>query len=202
MWLLDEGHRVEAIDRALVDWGMPMGPLRLADEVGLDVSAKVGRILHEAFPDRLLFPAWIERIAGDATRLGAKSGRGIYAYKKGREQEPDPAIYAVLGLAPAAELAPPSAERLILPMVNEAARCLAEGIVDGPGALDLALVFGIGFPPFRGGLCRWADSEGLPTIVTRLEALAAARGPRLAPSDALRQFAARGGFYSAASTAT
>ncbi len=195
MWLLDEGHRVEAIDRALVDWGMPMGPLRLADEVGLDVSAKVGHILHQAFPDRLLFPAWIERISGDGNRLGTKSGRGIYSYKRGREQEPDPAVYAVLGLAPAAELAPPSAERLILPMVNEAARCLAEGIVEGPGALDLALVFGIGFPPFRGGLCRWADSAGLDTLVQKLEALAAEHGPRLAPSDALRSFAAKGGFY-------
>ena len=202
MWLLDEGHRVEAIDRALVDWGMPMGPLRLADEVGLDVSAKVGHILHEAFPDRLLFPAWIERIAGETGRLGAKSGQGDLSLQGraragGRSGDLRRSRSRAGGRARAA-----FAERLILPMVNEAARCLAEGIVDGPGALDLALVFGIGFPPFRGGLCRWADSEGLPTIVTRLEALAAARGPRLAPSDALRQFAARGGFYSAASTAT
>lgn len=202
MWLLDEGHRVEAIDRSLVEWGMPMGPLRLADEVGLDVSAKVGYILHQAFPDRLHFPAWIERISGDADRLGTKSGRGVYRYKDGHEQEADPAFYAILGLAPAAELAAPSAERLILPMVNEAARCLAEGLVEGPGALDLALVLGIGFPPFRGGLCRWADSEGLDSVVQRLEALAAERGPRLAPSAALRQFAARGGFYSDRAAAT
>ena len=195
MWLLDEGHRVEAIDRALVEWGMPMGPLRLADEVGLDVSAKVGHILHDAFPDRLLFPAWIDRIGDDRSRLGVKTGKGIYRYQDGREQDADPAIYAVLDLSPQAELAPPPAERLILPMVNEAARCLAEAIVEGPGALDLALVFGIGFPPFRGGLCRWADGLGLNTIVTRLEALAAERGPRLAPSEALRRFAARGGFY-------
>ena len=202
MWLLDEGHRVEAIDRAMVDWGMPMGPLRLADEVGLDVSAKVGRILHDAFPDRLIFPSWIDRIGEDKGRLGAKSGKGIYRYKDGREQDADPAIYAILNLTPAAGLAPPEAERPILAMVNEAARCLAESVVEGPGALDLALVFGIGFPPFRGGLCRWADSEGLPTIVHRLEALTAERGPRLAPSEALRRFADRGGFYSAASSAT
>ena len=195
MWLLDEGHRVEAIDRALVDWGMPMGPLRLADEVGLDVSAKVGHILHDAFPDRLLFPAWIDRIAEDRSRLGTKSGKGIYLYKNGREQEADPAIYAILQLTPPAGLAPPPAERPILAMVNEAARCLAESVVEGPGPLDLALVLGLGFPPFRGGLCRWADGEGLDTIVTRLESLAAERGPRLAPSDALREFAARGGFY-------
>lgn len=195
MWLLEEGHRVEAIDRALVDWGMPMGPLRLADEIGLDVSAKVGHILHDAFPDRLLFPSWIEQIAEDKQRLGTKTGKGIYCYKGGREQGVDPAIYAVLDLTPASDLAPPQAERLILPMVNEAARCLAEEIVEGPGPLDLALIFGTGFPPFRGGLCRWADSEGLEGIIARLELLAADFGPRHAPSDALRHYAARGGFY-------
>ena len=195
MWLLEEGHRVEAIDRALVEWGMPMGPLRLADEVGLDVSTKVGHILHAAFPERLQFPAWIERIAEDGGRLGVKTGKGIYRYQDGREHEADPSIYAILPLTPRSELPLPDAERLILPMVNEAARCLSESIVEGPGPLDLALVLGIGFPPFRGGLCRWADSEGLSTIVTRLEALADERGPRLAPSDALRGYASRGGFY-------
>ncbi len=199
LWLLDEGHRVEVIDRGLVDWGMPMGPLRLADEVGLDVSAKVGGILHDAFPDRLLFPPWIERIGEDPQRLGTKTGKGIYRYANGREQGVDPAIYAVLDLTPASDPAPPEAERLILPMVNEAARCLAEEIVEGPGPLDLALIFGIGFPPFRGGLCRWADGEGLDVLIGRLEGLAARCGPRHAPSDALRHYAARGGFYRAGS---
>ena len=83
----------------------------------------------------------------------------------------------------------------MLSMVNEAARCLAEGIVAGPGPLDLALVLGLGFPPHRGGLCRWADAQGLDVVVRHLEALAAERGPRLAPSEALRSFAARGSFY-------
>ena len=168
----------------------------MPDDVAIDVSVKVGQVLQAAFPDRLNFPAWIDRIAEDKGRLGTKTGKGVYSYRDGREQEVDPAIYAILNLTPKAELPPPSAERLILPMVNEAARCLAEEIVEGPGPLDLALVFGIGFPPFRGGLCRWADSEGLDSIVQQLEALAATRGPRLAPSDALRKLAARGGFYS------
>ena len=101
---------ITGIDRALVDWGMPMGPLRLADEVGLDVSAKVGHILHDAFPDRLLFPAWIDRIAEDRSRLGTKSGKGIYLYKDGRELEADPAVYAILQLTPPAGLGPPPAE--------------------------------------------------------------------------------------------
>jgi 3-hydroxyacyl-CoA dehydrogenase/enoyl-CoA hydratase/3-hydroxybutyryl-CoA epimerase len=87
------------------------------------------------------------------------------------------------------------AERMVLRMVDEAARCLAEGIVAGPGPLDLALVFGIGFPPFRGGLCRWADAEGPAAIAGRLERLAAEIGPRFAPSEALRAVAGRGAFY-------
>jgi 3-hydroxyacyl-CoA dehydrogenase/enoyl-CoA hydratase/3-hydroxybutyryl-CoA epimerase len=87
---------------------------------------------------------------------------------------------------------------MILPMVNEAARCLEERIVDGPGALDLALVFGIGFPPFRGGLCRWADAEGLPAIVAELDRLAVTAGARLMPSPALKRYAERGGFYRSA----
>jgi 3-hydroxyacyl-CoA dehydrogenase/enoyl-CoA hydratase/3-hydroxybutyryl-CoA epimerase len=197
MWLLDEGHRVEAIDRALVDWGMPMGPLRLADEVGLDVSAKVGQILAAAFPGRLAFPAWIDRIASDPSRLGVKTGRGVYRYDGRDEKGVDPAAYALLGLAPRRELPPPEAARLVLPMVNEAARCLEEGIVDGAGALDLALVFGVGFPPFRGGLCRWADAEGLPAMVAELDRLAVTVGERLMPSPALRRYAERGGFYRA-----
>ena len=195
MWLLDERHRVEAIDRAMVTWGMPMGPLRLADEVGLDVSAKVGHILHEAFPDRLQFPPWIDRLAGDTKRLGLKSGLGVYRYENRREKDVDPAIYAVLGIEPDRDLAPPDPRRMILPMVNEAARCLEERIVPAAGPLDLALVFGTGFPPFRGGLCRWADAEGLPQIIGELEALAATVSPRLAPSPALRRLAERGGFY-------
>lgn len=197
MWLLDEGYRVEDVDRAMLEWGMPMGPLRLADEVGLDVSAKVGQILHAAFPERLVFPAWIERLAEDAARLGVKSGKGIYRYTGGRDAGADPALYATLGLRP--ERRNPDlaalAERLVLPMVNEAARCLGERLVEGPGPLDLALVLGIGFPPFRGGLCRWADERGLASIVDDLRHLATTCGPRMAPSEELVRQAAQGAFY-------
>jgi 3-hydroxyacyl-CoA dehydrogenase/enoyl-CoA hydratase/3-hydroxybutyryl-CoA epimerase len=195
MWLLHEGHRAEAIDRAMLDWGMPMGPMRLADEVGLDVSAKVGHILHDAFPERLVFPDWIERMGVDPKRLGLKTGLGVYRYEGRQETRVDPAIYAMLGLTPRSDLGAPEAARMILPMVNEAARCLEEGIVESPGSLDLAMIFGIGFPPFRGGLCRWADHEGLPAIVAELDRLAATEGTRLAPSPALRRYAERGGFY-------
>ncbi len=198
MWLLDEGFRIEDIDRAMLDWGMPMGPLRLGDEVGLDVSAKVGHILHEAFGDRLPFPAWIDKLP-ESGRLGVKSGLGIYRYEGKRQLGPDEAVYGVLGLNPRhrdPELEA-LAERMVLPMVNEAARCLEEGIVGSPGELDLAMVFGTGFPPFRGGLCRWADGTGLEALADRLERYAEAVGPRFAPSDALRRFAKQGGFAAA-----
>ena len=199
LWLIDEGHRIEDVDRAMVDWGMPMGPARLADEVGLDVAAKVSHILTEAFGERLPFPPWLDRLP-EGGRLGLKNGRGIYLYEGRKAKRVDPAVAAEIGITPrraAPELAA-LARRMILPMVNEAARCLAEGIVEGPGPLDLAMIFGTGFPPFRGGLCRWADAEGLPALVGELEALAAAVGPRHLPSEALRSFAAGGGFYAAA----
>ena len=199
LWLLDEGHRIEDIDRAMVRWGMPMGPMRLADEVGLDVAAKVGHILTDAFGERLPFPAWLDRLPENG-RLGLKNGRGIYRYEGRKEKAVDPAVYGEIGITPTRR--DPDldalAERMILPMVNEAARCLEEGIVDGPGPLDLALIFGIGFPPWRGGLCRWADEQGLQHLVEKLERLARDVGPRHEPSEALRRLAAAGGFYAAA----
>jgi 3-hydroxyacyl-CoA dehydrogenase/enoyl-CoA hydratase/3-hydroxybutyryl-CoA epimerase len=196
--LLDEGHRVETIDGAMLDWGMPMGPLRLADEVGLDVSARVAHQLQAAFPDRLRFPSWLERLPSSG-RTGVKGGLGVYRYAGRRERGVDPAIYALVGRRPARGRTDRAAlaDRMILPMVDEAARCLEEGIVEGPGPLDLAMIFGTGFPPFRGGLCRWADSIGLATVILRLEA--AAGGGTPPPSDALRRLAAAGGFYASRS---
>lgn len=196
LWLLDEGHAIEDIDRAMTEWGMPMGPMRLADEVGLDVAAKVGHILTEAFGERLPFPLWLDRLP-ESGRLGLKNGRGIYRYEGRKEKEVDPAVYAEIGVRPTRR-APDLgklARRMVLPMINEAARCLDEGIVEGPGPLDLAMIFGTGFPPFRGGLCRWADGEGLPRLVDELVSLAREVAPRHEPCDALRRFATAGGFY-------
>jgi 3-hydroxyacyl-CoA dehydrogenase / enoyl-CoA hydratase / 3-hydroxybutyryl-CoA epimerase len=201
-WLLDEGHRIEDIDRAMVDWGMPVGPLALTDEVGIDVAGKVAHIMAGAFADRVRLPAWLDRL-GDGDRLGVKNGKGIYRYEGRERQEPDPAFYVALGLEPKdqgrAEDGAPGleglADRMVLPMVNEAARCLEEQVVRSAGDLDLAMIFGTGYPPFRGGLCRWADQQGLPQIVATLERLEGAAGDRFRPSEALRSTAAAGGFY-------
>ena len=201
-WLLDEGRRIEDIDRAMVDWGMPVGPLVLTDEVGIDVAGKVAHIMADAFADRVRLPAWLDRLsAGD--RLGVKNGKGIYRYEGRERQEPDPEVYAALGLDPEhtgnsgggePDLAA-MADRMVLPMVNEAARCLEEQVVRSAGDLDLALILGTGFPPFRGGLCRWADQQGLPQLIAQLERLEGAAGARFHPSEALRATAAAGGFY-------
>jgi 3-hydroxyacyl-CoA dehydrogenase/enoyl-CoA hydratase/3-hydroxybutyryl-CoA epimerase len=127
MWLLDEGYRIEDVDRAMLEWGMPMGPLRLADEVGLDVSAKVGHILHAAFGERLPFPAWIDQLAQEG-RLGVKTGLGVYRYEGKKQLGPDPAIYAILGLTPRQRDVDLRrlAERMVVALVKEAARGLED----------------------------------------------------------------------------
>lgn len=196
MTLVAEGHAIEEIDTAMVDWGMPMGPIALTDEVGIDVAIKVAHILGEAFGERLAAPAGQDKLIS-AGRLGAKNGKGFYRYEDGRRAGPDNEVYSLLGLHHRVREANPSrlVERMILPMVNEAARCLEERIVAHPGPLDLALIMGTGFPPFRGGLCRWADGQGLTEVVRDLERLAENVAPRFQPCPALRRAASAGGFY-------
>jgi 3-hydroxyacyl-CoA dehydrogenase / enoyl-CoA hydratase / 3-hydroxybutyryl-CoA epimerase len=196
LWLLDEGYRIEDLDRAMTEWGMPVGPMELSDEVGIDVATKVAHILHEAFSDRLPIPDWLDRTP-QSGRLGTKNGKGFYRYEGRERKGPDPEVYNLLGIQPRVSNPDPGAiaDRMVLPMVNEAARCLEEGVVRTAGDVDLSLIFGTGFPPFRGGLCRWADQEGLGRIIATLERLESAVSERFRPSDALRATAAAGGFY-------
>jgi 3-hydroxyacyl-CoA dehydrogenase/enoyl-CoA hydratase/3-hydroxybutyryl-CoA epimerase len=196
LWLLDEGYRIEDLDRAMTDWGMPMGPMALTDEVGIDVATKVAHILHEAFGGRLPMPAWLDRMP-EHKRLGTKNQSGFYRYEGRERKDPDPSVYPLLGLQPRVQDPDPGliADRMVLPMVNEAARCLEEGVVRSAAELDLALIFGTGFPPFRGGLCRWADQEGLNRVLATLERLESAVGERFQPSEALQRTAEAGGFY-------
>ncbi|HEX7052266.1 MAG TPA: 3-hydroxyacyl-CoA dehydrogenase NAD-binding domain-containing protein [Longimicrobiales bacterium] len=198
-WLLSEGASIEAVDDVLLDFGMPMGPFRLLDEVGLDISRHAAGVLYEAFGDRMQ-PAPALLKLGETARLGRKGGLGFYRYEGEKATEPDPEIYAALGdTVPAERRAIPAErirERTILVMINEAARALEDGIVDDPGAVDLALITGIGFPPFRGGLLRYADTIGLAAIADRLEAFERDLGPRFQPAPLLREYAAAGrGFY-------
>lgn len=200
LWLLHEGHRIEDVDRPMKEWGMPMGPIALTDEVGIDVAVEVAHTLNDAFGDRLPLPPWIDRPVADG-RLGAKNGKGFYLYEKGERTEPDRSVFALLGVEPRGE--DPEAERagawivdrMVLRMVDEAARCLTEEVVGSPEELDLAMILGTGFPPFRGGICRYADRRGLGEVVATLERLAGEVGERYRPSEALKKTAEEGGFY-------
>lgn len=193
-YLLAEGVPVEAIDAALVRWGFPVGPVTLLDEVGIDVGLKVGKILYEAFGARMAPPPAVERLVEDQ-RFGKKNGRGFYDYasKKKGQREVDKSVYAVLGVEPVLDL--PSgeiAERCALQMVNEAAYCLGEGILRSARDGDIGAVFGLGFPPFRGGPFRYVDALGAKDVVRRLQALEQAKGERFRPAPILVEYAAQG----------
>jgi 3-hydroxyacyl-CoA dehydrogenase/enoyl-CoA hydratase/3-hydroxybutyryl-CoA epimerase len=190
-YLLAEGVPVEKIDAALVRWGFPVGPVTLLDEVGIDVGLKVGKILHDAFGARMAPPPAVERLVEDQ-RFGKKNGRGFYDYtsKKKGKRDVDESVYSVLGVEPKTDMSSGDiAERCALQMVNEAAHCLGEGILRSPRDGDIGAVFGLGFPPFRGGPFRYVDAVGVKEIVRRLETLEKAHGVRFAPAPALVEHA-------------
>lgn len=184
-FLLEEGYSGEAIDRAMKGFGMPMGPLALLDEVGIDVANKAGQVMVDAFPDRLTASSGIRKLL-ESGRLGRKNGRGVYLWSEGKRTGVDPEIYKVLGVSGDRQGTPGTIiERMVLAMINEASLILDGGVVSSPGQIDLAMIMGTGFPPFRGGLLRYADSLGLPEVVQRLENLAASVGPRFTPARPL-----------------
>jgi 3-hydroxyacyl-CoA dehydrogenase/enoyl-CoA hydratase/3-hydroxybutyryl-CoA epimerase len=189
-FLLEEGNTIESLDKAMVDFGMPMGPMALLDEVGIDVAAKVAHILGDAFGERVQPSSIVDKLFADG-RAGKKNGKGLYLYKDGKRQGPDPSIYKVLGIvAPHAADANAVVERMILSMINEAALILEEKIVGSAAELDLAMIMGTGFPPFRGGLMRHADALHTPYIVARLDELASKYGRRFNATEPLRRLAA------------
>jgi 3-hydroxyacyl-CoA dehydrogenase/enoyl-CoA hydratase/3-hydroxybutyryl-CoA epimerase/3-hydroxyacyl-CoA dehydrogenase/enoyl-CoA hydratase/3-hydroxybutyryl-CoA epimerase/enoyl-CoA isomerase len=197
--LLEEGADPRAIDRAATAFGMPMGPITLNDLVGLDTSLYAGRVVNAAFADRAKVTRVLDELV-KAGRLGQKSGAGFYTYAKGKRGADDPYLTAMLERLGARRRDYTQEElqdRLFLPMLTEASRVLTEGIVREPGDLDMGLILGIGFPAFRGGLLRWADSLGLPAVLDRLRKYESL-GSRFAPTEQMRKLAAAGkGFYNA-----
>ena len=202
IWCLLEGATIEEVDGALKAWGWPAGGLSLLDEVGLDVAYHAGQVLLARLGDRLDPPVAFQRMIDDG-RKGRKAGRGFYRYdgavpragsgaKTGKEKVPDPAVYELLGWQPRPLAAGEIAERCWLQMLNEVARTMEEGILRDPDAVDVGVIFGFGFPPFRGGILREADRVGADEIVRRLDAYAERHGKRLAPAPLLREMAARG----------
>ena len=195
-FLLEEGYAINAIDKALVKFGMPMGPLNLLDEVGIDVVQKAGHVLAEAFGDRAKASKLVDLLVGDE-RFGKKNGRGVYKWVNGKKTEPDPAVYRLVGSTGSVEgNATDIVIRMVAAMINEAAMILDEGIAACAGDLDLAMIMGTGFPPFHGGLLRYADDMGIAHVVETLRALEAKHGTRFTPSAALLRVEAGGcGFY-------
>ncbi len=194
--LLQEGVAMEAIDEAMMEWGFPVGPITLYDEVGLDVAAKSGGILAEAFADRIEPNTVLGRLIEDG-RLGRKNGRGFYSYDGGKKAGPDPGVYALIGShvrrsMPVEEIQ----QRLALGMINEAVRTLEDGVLRSARDGDVGAVFGIGFPPFRGGPFWYVDRTGAAAVVEQLRALEGRFGTRYAPAPLLVRKAEAGEFFS------
>jgi 3-hydroxyacyl-CoA dehydrogenase/enoyl-CoA hydratase/3-hydroxybutyryl-CoA epimerase len=186
--VLVEGASIEDVDRALVEWGFPVGPITLLDEVGIDVGAKVGKVMSAAFGERLHAPDALAKLVAEG-RLGRKAQKGFYLYQKGKKGGVDPAVYDLL---PGGRSRKPVdraavAERIVLQMVNEACLCLGEGILRSARDGDVGAVFGLGFPPFRGGPFRWADALGTGALLERMERLRGELGPRFAPAPLLAE---------------
>jgi 3-hydroxyacyl-CoA dehydrogenase/enoyl-CoA hydratase/3-hydroxybutyryl-CoA epimerase len=192
-FLMGDGASVQDVDRVAKVFGMPMGPFRLIDEVGIDVSGHAGAALHAGLGDRLT-PAPALLGLGKTNRLGKKGGLGFYAYEKGRAKEVDESIYAALGSTLAARRSFTDREirqRLVIAMVNEAARILDDGIVTAARDVDLAMIMGTGFPPFRGGLLRFADTVHPRAVLATARELHDAHGERFAPAPVLERLAAK-----------
>lgn len=194
-YLLAEGASIEAIDDAALEFGMPMGPIRLIDEIGIDVAGHAGAVLHEAFGERMAPAPPLQKL-GETGRLGRKGGSGFYRYEKDRDAGPDPTIYSLLAPSVPSERKPTDRKeiraRLVLSMMNEAALVLEDGIVDRAAAVDLAMIMGTGFPPFRGGLLRYADHVHPRVLVERLQGYRETLGVRFEPAPLLIRLAREG----------
>ena len=168
-----EGVRPEVIDKVAEDFGMPMGPMEMADVVGLDVGMHVAEVLkRDLDPDMPEAPDWLRKMV-DAGHLGKKSGKGIYNWSSGKAQKqkidetPDPGL----------------TDRLLLPLLNTLADCMADGIVEDIDAADAGMIFATGFAPFRGGPLNYARTRGIDDVVAALEKLQARLGDRFKPSN-------------------
>ena len=204
--LLDQGAAIDAIDDALLDFGFPVGPITLVDEVGLDVGSKAGKIMYDAFGERFAPPSSMQAVVASG-RYGRKAKKGFYLYdEEGKKGEVDQSVYSLL--APGARETTAATgnqaqtraqisvaeiqQRTILPLLNEAARCLAENVIRSARDGDVGAVFGFGFPPFRGGPFRYMDSIGVAELVKRLEDLNDRFPGRFEPAEVLVSMARRG----------
>lgn len=197
--VLLEGQPIEHLDKALVKFGFPVGPMTLLDEVGIDVGAKISPILEKELGSRFEAPKAFDKLLND-DRKGRKSEKGFYLYgkaaKKGKKQV-DESVYSLFNITPSTGKDPKMlAERCVVQMLNEAVRCLDEGIIFSPRDGDIGAIFGIGFPPFLGGPFRYMDQLGVANLVDILKSHQSLSGDRFAPCDLLVKMAEEGkSFY-------
>lgn len=188
--LLGAGVSIEYMDRVLTDFGWPVGPITLIDEVGIDVGSHVMETMAKAWPDRFTIPAHFMPIK-ESGRLGRKNSKGFYRYEGGKKTEVDPEIYKLLQISANESMSRSEIiDRCVLGYVNESVRCLEEGILPSAYEGDIGSVFGLGFPPFLGGPFKYVDFLGAAKVVARLEELARAHGKRFEPCAKLRAMAA------------
>jgi len=198
--LILAGVAIEEIDAALENFGMPVGPIKLMDEVGIDVGAHIVVTLNEAFGDRIPLIDGIDTMIDD-DRKGKKNGRGFYDYsKESKGKKVDSRVYGLMGVNNPGHLELSRehiAERVILTFLNEAAYCLGEGVLRSPRDGDIGAIFGLGFPPFLGGAFRYMDTLGVNVVVDKLQTLQAEHGERYTPAPILLDLAKSGkSFYS------
>lgn len=195
--LLEQGAEVEVIDRTMTQFGFPVGPLALLDEIGIDVGIHVLETMMEAFPSRIQKSSQVQKLM-DEKRLGRKTAKGFYLYKKSKESSAidglkkagvDTEIYKIFQSTPSEEkpTAEEIRERLSLIFVNESLRCLDEGILDHAFDGDVGAVFGLGFPPFLGGPFHYVDTLGPRAVLSSLSSLQRSHGARFEPATSLKK---------------
>ncbi|MEH6465150.1 MAG: fatty acid oxidation complex subunit alpha FadJ [Shewanella psychromarinicola] len=195
--LLLEGQRIEHLDSSLVKFGFPVGPMTLLDEVGIDVGGKISPILEKELGARFKAPAAFEKLLAD-DRKGRKNGKGFYQYgpKAKKAKSVDESVYKVLDISIASDKeAKNVAERCTIQMLNEAVRCLEEGIIASARDGDIGAIFGIGFPPFLGGPFRYIDTLGASNLVATLQGYQSLYGERFSPCDTLVKMAREGSLF-------
>lgn len=187
--MVGSGVAIDHIDQVLVEFGWPVGPMTLIDEVGIDVGMHVMNTMASAWPERFSTPPQFTPVK-ESGRLGRKNGKGFYLYEDGKKAGVDAGIYSLLKIQPSKSMSKEEIiERCVLGYVNESVRCLEEGIIPSAYEGDIGSVFGLGFPPFRGGPFKYVDTLGAPAAVEKLQVLAKKFGPRFAPCSLLIKMA-------------
>ncbi|MBI3269469.1 MAG: enoyl-CoA hydratase/isomerase family protein [Planctomycetes bacterium] len=191
-YLLAAGADIALVDRAMMNFGFPVGPITLLDEVGIDVGVKVAKILHDAFGERMGFPDGMSKVHADG-RLGRKNQRGFYLYDpktKAKTKRVDESVYRLFpDWKPMPFFEVEVQDRLALAFANESVLCLEEGILSCPRDGDLGAILGLGFPPFLGGPFRWIDSLGVASALGSLQGFESRFGSRWRPAGLLLEMA-------------